>query len=52
MYVATGLLIPADGMRLDFNSMYWLSLEQWTALVDQEKTKRGEFWTSNKQTNK
>jgi hypothetical protein len=52
LYVATGLLIPADGMRLDFNSMYWLSSEQWAALVDQEKTKRGEFWTSNKQTNK
>jgi hypothetical protein len=48
LYVATGLLIPELDMRLEFSHMDWMSEEQWKALVEQEKTKRGEFWTSTK----
>lgn len=48
LYVVTGLLIPELDMRLEFDYMYWVSAEQWAALVEQEKTKRGEFWTSTK----
>jgi hypothetical protein len=47
LYVITGLLVPALGMLFDASHLYWMSEDQWTAFVRNEKEKRGNLWISN-----